>query len=113
MFSQIMKRGLVLCRSKAEIDFLSKLAVELEDELIYQKYAGGWWIDAYSPRYDCWIQFDGVYWHSKPGAAERDRRQNEWFTERGMTLLRVSDKEAKLPDAVKFLASRIRQMITI
>ena len=105
-----LRRGLVLCRSNAEIAFLTKLAAELGTELVYQKYVNGWWIDAYSPAHDCWIQFDGVYWHSRPGHAERDAAQNLWFSKEGKNLVRVTDVEARASTAVIDCADRIRKL---
>jgi len=111
-YSIRLKRGLVLCRSKAEIDFLTSLAAVLETELLYQDYQNGWWIDAYSPQFNCWIQFDGVFWHSKPRAIERDRQQNEWFKEQGKTLFRVTDVESRSDsECVLKLAEKIKESI--
>lgn len=112
-YSIRLRRGLTLCRSKAEIDFLAKLACELEDVLLYQEYINGWWIDAYSPKYDCWIQFDGEYWHSRPKNVERDTHQNEWFKASGLRLVRITDKQAKLSDSVKKISEQIRSFHVI
>jgi hypothetical protein len=109
MISFQLRRGLTLCRSTAEIDFLAALANELKTELIYQNYQNGWWIDAYSPEHDCWIQFDEVYWHSKPEATERDRLQDEWFNSTGKRLFRITDVEARDPECVPRLARLINQ----
>lgn len=108
-YSIRLRRGLSLCRSKAEIDFLSQLAVELGDDLEYQKYINGWWIDAYSSKFDCWIQFDGVYWHSRPQNSGRDKEQCEWFELNRLRLHRITDIESKEPAAVKLFAERIRR----
>jgi very-short-patch-repair endonuclease len=102
-----LRRGLSLCRSRAEIDFLSALAYELEDELEYQKYANGWWIDAYSPKYNCWIQFDGIYWHSRPINAQRDHDQDAWFAATGQRLLRITDREAAVPGSIQRFAELV------
>ena len=107
-----LKRGLSLHRSKAEIDFLSSLAIALGTEFHYQDYQNGWWIDAYSPQYDCWIQFDGVYWHSKPELKERDRLQDEWFKSSKKTLFRVTDIEARDPECVHRVAMMIKNSLT-
>lgn len=107
-YSYRLRRGLTLTRSKAEIDFLASLAEELGKELAYQSYKNGWWIDAYCEEHDCWIQFDGVYCHSQPANKERDERQDAWFKEQGLKLFRITDEEARLPDAVKKFANLIR-----
>lgn len=105
-----LTRGLTLTRSRAEVKFLDALAKELGLELECQKWCEGWFIDAYCEEYDCWIQFDGIYWHSKPEHVERDAAQNEWFASNGKRLLRINDKDALLPDAVRKFADRVRTM---
>lgn len=110
-YSIRLRRGLSLCRSKAEIDFLSQLAIELGDDLEYQKYVNGWWIDAYSSKFDCWIQFDGVYWHSQLDNRIRDKEQREWFELNRLRLYRITDIESKELDAVKLFAESIRQAV--
>jgi len=107
-YSYQLKRGLVLTRSKSEVDFLSAVAAELGQDLTYQAYKNGWWIDAYCPFYDCWIQFDGIYWHSQPVNKIRDEKQDNWFREQGLILLRITDKEARMPDAVNQFVDLIR-----
>lgn len=107
-YSFQLTRGLKITRSKSEVDFLSTLAIELDVELTYQRYKNGWWIDAYCEEYDCWIQFDGVYWHSRPEAQAKDKQQDAWFKEQGMRLLRITDREALEPDATKRFADLIR-----
>lgn len=106
-----LKRGLTLPRSRAEVAFLEALSRLLEDEFEVQKHINGWWIDAYSPKWRCWIQFDGVYWHSKPAAAARDASQNEWFAARGFRLIRVTDEDVRSnPNILIDTADRIRQL---
>jgi very-short-patch-repair endonuclease len=107
-YSFQLTRGLTITRSKSEVDFLSALAAELKVELAYQRYKNGWWIDAYCKEYNCWIQFDGVYWHSKPEAQERDLNQDAWFKENGMRLFRITDKEALALNSVRTFADLIR-----
>jgi hypothetical protein len=74
-----------------------------------------WPIDFYIKSIDAWVQVDGVYWHGLVPTAttlahaniimykqDVDRRQNEWFAERNMKLIRTTDKIVKslttLPD---------------
>lgn len=72
-----------------------------------------WPIDFYVKSIDTWIQVDGIYWHGLDGQLEEhrkrvafdkrsriivykwetDRRQELWFAERGMRLLRITDKQ--------------------
>jgi hypothetical protein len=107
-YSFQLTRGLTITRSKSEVDFLSNLADVLAVELEYQKFKNGWWIDGYCAEHDCWIQFDGVYWHSKPEALARDLAQNDWFRQNGMRLLRITDEEAKMPGALHRFAESVK-----
>lgn len=70
-----------------------------------------WSIDFYVQSIDTWIQIDGVYWHGLDRPIEmisqhntlrdynieknyyRDQRQNKWFAEHNMKLLRFTDCE--------------------
>ena len=70
-----------------------------------------WLIDFYVASIDAYVQFDGEYWHGldRPievisefkyvrdvsilGAWERDKRQDIWFAENGLKLVRVTDRE--------------------
>lgn len=72
-----------------------------------------WPIDFHVRSADIYVQFDGAYWHgldrpldeirasSKPrdraiaAKWELDRRQDAWFAERGMRLVRVTDTQFK------------------
>ena len=37
------------------------------------------------------IETDGTYWHSRPGAKERDQRKVTALVSHGMTVLRISE----------------------
>jgi len=50
-------------------------------------------LDIYIPSLKKAIEYDGTYWHSFPGAIERDVRKNQQCIEVGIQLLRVSDQE--------------------
>jgi hypothetical protein len=102
-----LRRGLFLTRSKAEIKFFDALAGALGYPLETQVYINGWWIDAWSPVHDVWLQFDGVYWHSKPNAVLRDRAQDLWFADQGKRLIRITDVEARNARSVEDLALKI------
>ena len=39
------------------------------------------------------IEFDGTYWHSIEGAAERDRKRDQYFTFRGILVLRIKEED--------------------
>lgn len=70
-----------------------------------------WPIDFYVKSIDTWIQFDGVYWHGLDRPLEiitkhqtkrdvqihkkwlTDREQDKWFEERGLKLIRITDRQ--------------------
>lgn len=82
-----------------------------------------WPIDFYVKSIDTWIQVDGVYWHGLDGQLEEhrkraaldkrsriivykwetDRRQEQWFAERGMRLIRITDKQVTQMNDVQLL----------
>ena len=82
-------------------------------DVFRQKKVVKWPIDFYIESIDTYIQFDGVYWHAldvdidalKESQSPRDRsrylrylndqKQNEWFTEKGLKLVRITDKQFK------------------
>ncbi|WP_406372769.1 zinc-ribbon domain-containing protein [Streptomyces sp. NBC_01550] len=59
--------------------------------------AGGrrWEADIFIPAHRVVVEFDGRYWHARPGAADRDRRKSEAIRGAGYTLIRV--REEPLP----------------
>lgn len=77
-----------------------------------QAHINGWSIDFYIPEINIYVQLDGVYWHglNRPieliqaslnprdkvilTTIERDKRQNLWFKEQGIKLLRFTDKQS-------------------
>ena len=89
-----LTRGLTLTRSRAERVFFAALA-ELVSPLAVetQVHVNGWFIDGRLAGTRVHLQFDGRYWHSSPRACERDARQDAWFKEQGLVLLRVDDVE--------------------
>ena len=76
-----------------------------------QIHVNGWSIDFYVIDVDTYVQFDGAYWHGLDRPVEeisqyktkrdviihkkwlRDRAQDVWFAERGMRLIRITDKD--------------------
>lgn len=89
-----LKRGLTLTRSRQEIAFFEALS-RVVGPIEYQKHINGWFIDGYVPTLDVWIQFDGVYWHSKPNHVVKDNAQNSWFRAQDLLLVRITDVEWK------------------
>lgn len=51
--------------------------------------------DFYIPELGTIIEFDGHYWHSKPGQRLRDLKHNIEAKKRGVPVSRISDKEWK------------------
>jgi very-short-patch-repair endonuclease len=106
-----LKRGLRLCRSQQEVDFIKLLEENLQRKLIVQKYINGWWIDAYDEVTNTWIQFDGKYWHSREGRPEKDALQTKWFEENQMRLIRVTDQEW-MKDPNETVVNAVKLMIS-
>ena len=88
-----LRRGLTLCRSREEIEFLERLALELNEPCHPQKHVNGWYVDGYFAKCMLHVFYDGVYWHSKPGAAARDAKQDVWFLQHDLRFIRIKDIE--------------------
>lgn len=41
------------------------------------------------------IECDRVYWHGRPGAAEKDAQRDAYMRERGLSILRLPEAEIK------------------
>ncbi len=91
--SKQLSRGLTLIRSKQEVEFFAVIKKQFKVEAECPKYVNGWFIDGYISSHKVWVQYDGVYWHSRPELIARDKKQDEWFAGQGLTLVRVTDKE--------------------
>jgi very-short-patch-repair endonuclease len=65
-------------------------------------------VDFYIEDYNLIIQVDGVYWHSKPSAQERDARCNEAIKQQGYKLLRFREDEC---NDIDFVINIIRKAI--
>ena len=65
--------------SKAEEKFLILLRKIIDPEIIHHKEHPElkYIIDYYSPNYNIWIQFDGVYWHGK--YTDKEKLKNNYF----------------------------------
>lgn len=63
------------------------------------------------------IEFDGTYWHSINGAAERDKLRTQFFTYRGIPLLRIkeedyrNDPELVVDRCVKFIMENMTNVV--
>jgi very-short-patch-repair endonuclease len=55
--------------------------------------------DIFVPSRNLIIECDGFYWHSRPGAVERDAARDKKMTEAGYTVLRLSEQEIRSEQA--------------
>jgi len=103
-----MKRNGTYRKSQPE-DGLHEYLVKRFGNVERQKHVNGWPIDFYVPSLDTYVQLDGVYWHGldRPieeirGSSvprdqqivrkwETDRKQDAWFVEQGIRLMRITD----------------------
>lgn len=53
------------------------------------------------------IEVDGEYWHSKPGAKERDQSKSELAAGRGFRLVRIQEEELKTRGAQIIVKERV------
>lgn len=100
--------------SKIEDKFAELLVDKFGNEnVVRQKWVNGWPIDFWIKSIDTYIQFDGIYWHAldcdvenlRESARvrdkarlqkwENDRKQDVWFADNKMALLRITDTEFK------------------
>lgn len=109
---ETMKLRGTICSSKPEnvmYELLKKVFKDVQRQVRPPKTH--WDIDFYVGDIDTWIQVDGIYWHglnrdideirssTSPRdqkiarAWETDRKQERWFAEHDMKLIRVTDKE--------------------
>jgi hypothetical protein len=110
-----MKANNQYSSSKKEDEFYIFLCNSFGIEAVERrKIISGREIDFYIASINTYIQFDGVYWHGlnrsieqirefkSPrdkiilGTIERDKKQNETFVQRGLMLVRVTDREFEL-----------------
>ena len=47
--------------------------------------------DFHSPERKIVIQVDGIYWHSKPKAIQRDKSQTTYWQKMGYQIFRITD----------------------
>ena len=111
---QTMKRNNSYGKSKKEDSFYELLCeVFCVENVERQAQINEWIVDFYVKSIDTYVQFDGVYWHgkdrdineilnsSKPrdriisGTYFRDIRQNEYFKNNNLKLIRITDIETQ------------------
>jgi very-short-patch-repair endonuclease len=72
------------------IRICESLGVEWEDEKRFGRYS----CDIYLPYFKIDLECDGIYWHTLPGAPEKDRRRDKFLLEKyGIKTIRVTDEE--------------------
>lgn len=83
--------------SKAEIECFTYLKENFDPDLIPQysisKIEVPHHYDMYSPKYNCLIEFDGVYWHGSEGAKIHDNKLVHLALDKGYLIYRIKDKE--------------------
>lgn len=111
---ETMKRNKTYCTSKPKEKMFSILCEMFGVSNVQRQVpVNGWRVDFYVASGDFYVQVDGVYWHglknhsrntltvgnNSPralaiiGTALRDQKQNEWFVENNLTLVRITDIE--------------------
>lgn len=113
---ETMKRNNSFKKSRPEEKFYQLLIERFgEHDIERNKRPDGtaWPIDFYIKSIDIWLQVDGIYWHGLDGHLdqhrqnidvnkrskiivykwETDRKQERWFTEHNMKLMRFTDLE--------------------
>jgi hypothetical protein len=100
--------------SREEIKFKDILIEKFgKANIIHQKWINNWPIDFYIVSTNTYIQFDGVYWHGLDTPIEKlstltgirnkaryakflaDQKQNAWFKENNLNLIRLTDVQFK------------------
>lgn len=69
-----------------------------------QQPIGQFIVDFFVPSRNLVIEVDGIYWHSRPGAAERDARRDEWLRSHNYSVIRFGEQELKTVQPVDVLA---------
>lgn len=73
-------------------DLLRKNGIPFKEQaLMFNK----WTVDFLIEEWNLVVQCDGIYWHSLPKTAARDKGQNAYFKKVGVDLLRFNDQEIK------------------
>ena len=76
---------------QALIDSLGACNIDFE----YEYPIGKWVIDIALPEFKLAVEADGIYWHSLPGIAEKDKRKDTYLNEHGWTVLRLPGDEIR------------------
>jgi len=87
-----------------------KALLNLEVPFEKQKSIGHYVIDFYIEKYNLCIECDGDYWHTKPGAKEKDERKNRFLEQNGYKLLRIWEHDINA-DAIGIISRYIDQIV--
>lgn len=91
-----IRASLTQGRKKTSLEAaVERLLILLGVEFCYQEAIGAYFVDFYIPTRRLVIECDGGYWHSLPGAAERDAVRDTVLTAQGYTVLRLPEHEIK------------------
>jgi len=72
-------------------EYLKQLGIKYESQKIIPE--GRTVADFYIPEQHLVLYADGLYWHNKPGAKEKDTTQNFLLRKNGFNVLRLKEKE--------------------
>ena len=74
---------------------VAELLRGLEIKFVQQQPIGRYAVDFFLPHVRLVIECDGTYWHSRPGAAEKDRRKDAFLLGAGYPVLRLPESLIK------------------
>lgn len=80
-----------------------------EQVLLFDRFT----VDAFIPKYNLVVQFDGEYWHKKPKRVKLDISQDAYLTKCGMTVYRITDKEMKSKDFELFQKKQVDFLVKL
>lgn len=72
-----------------------QLLTVLNVQFIAPMAIGPYLADVFVPSKNLVIECDGDYWHTRPGAQERDRRKDSYYRASGYTIVRLWEHEIK------------------
>lgn len=73
-----------------------------------QKYLGSRRVDIYIPKNRLVIECDGTYWHSLPGAKERDEPLDQWCANNGYKIIRLKQVDIDIDPEQALINSLMR-----
>jgi len=106
----------IVTHSKAETAIFDAIRVKYPDAVNGQRGLlrhGRSELDIHIPSLKKAIEYDGTYWHSRPGSQERDLRKDQQCAEVGIQLLRIpeaeyeSDREGTIVKVLAWLGSNL------